>query len=58
MSKADTSIKITKTLAEEIDKLIQVIPGYLNRSEFAREAIRMRLQEVKEQRGISGELSR
>ena len=56
-----TTIAIDKTLAEEIDKLLKVIPGYFNRSEFARDAIRrevLRVKKEQESKGVSDEPSR
>jgi len=49
VGKAQTTIVIDKALASEIDDLIKRIPGYLNRSEFARDAIRREVLRIKEQ---------
>ena len=58
MAKAQTTIVIDKSLASEIDKLIKIIPGYLNRSEFARDAIRREVLRIKQKLKAEGADSR
>jgi len=51
MSNEDyATVKLPKELADEIDELIEKKhSGYLSRMEFTRDAVRRRLEQIKEQ---------
>lgn len=42
-------VSLQKELVDEVERLIEIVPGYPTKTSFVAEAVRLRLQELKSQ---------